>query len=142
MMKTIDKEDRVVICAGYVPEMTSFLRGNDGFRRLIYSSGGGIFTFDSYTVDKLVEVFNRTLMKLKCAVDDDDVTPEWVKSQIEDVDEDYRNKSNAGLVVTWIERAMQDGDPAAVLTCEETGDELKFLSLRLLKKSLQDTIME
>ena len=142
VMKMVNKEDRVVICAGYAQEMTSFVDGNKGFKSRIPKSGGSIITFDAYTVDELVEVFNRTLMKKGAIVDTDDVTPAWLKSQIEAVDETYRKESNARMIVTWIDRAIEDANEHDVVTCEETGDELRLLSLGLLKEALRDTIVE
>jgi AAA+ superfamily predicted ATPase len=60
------KGDFVCIFAGYKLEMEKFVDSNPGLRSRL----GYVFHFDDYSVDELVEIFNRKIKKSNLVVDD------------------------------------------------------------------------
>ena len=60
------KGDFVCIFAGYKLEMEKFIDSNPGLRSRL----GYVFHFDDYSIDELIEIFNRKIKKSNLVVDD------------------------------------------------------------------------
>ena len=81
-----NRDDLVVIFAGYTKEMQDFLNLNSG----IVSRIGYTVEFEDYTTEELVKIFNQMMEKSGFIVSEDAV------KELEKIIEQYKNTENFG----------------------------------------------
>ena len=81
-----NRDNLVVIFAGYTKEMQAFLNANSG----IASRIGYTLTFDDYTTDELVSIFDGMVRKAGFDID------EGAHEKLREIIEENRNKENFG----------------------------------------------
>jgi SpoVK/Ycf46/Vps4 family AAA+-type ATPase len=123
-----NRNDLIVIVAGYKHEMFSFLETNPGLK----SRFKKVIEFNDFSIDELCDIFNLFCKKHHYILDDDAniVLREIIKKLYE---KNKNNFGNARTVRNLFEKAIQQQANRIVLMSEVTKEELKRIQAQDLK---------
>ena len=118
-----NKEQLVVIFAGYKDEMKSFVDSNPG----IASRIGYKFDFPDYTSKELVKIFNVKMKKAGFEYDD------LVDEKVEDLCEYYSQKKAFGNG-RFVDKLVQETIMKHAINCEENIEKISYLDIPTIEE--------
>ena len=91
------REDVIVIFAGYKDPMENFIKSNPGLKGRV----SRFLDFPNYSIDELLEIFDKMIKDKKHKIEDDKAIKEIVKARLEEMigREDFSNAREVRLII-------------------------------------------